>query len=87
MQVESRIGAIFISLFALFMAGFIFIAIKNYDIDQIVLGATSTEVKSMSSTERQLMANWIKDNNIIIPEGQGYRYLIKEYPTRPWLSY
>ncbi len=87
MQVESRMGAVFISLMAMFMAGILFIAIKNYDSDQIVLDASATQVKSMSSTERQLIAQWIKDNNIAIPPGQGYNYFIHQYPDRPWLNY
>ena len=87
MQVESRLGALFVSLVAIFMAGILFVAIKNYDSDQIVLDATATQVKSMSSTERQISAVWIKDNNIPLPDGKGYRYLVQEYPNRPWLNY
>jgi hypothetical protein len=87
MQVESRMGAVFISLFALFLAGVLFIAIKNFDSDQIVLDASVTQVKSMSSTERQLIAVWIHDNSIELPEGKGYNYIVKEYPDRPWLNY
>lgn len=69
------------------MAGILFVAIKNYDSDQIVLDATATQVKSMSSTERQLIAQWANGNNIPIPDGKGYRYLVQEYPNRPWLNY
>ena len=87
MQVESRLGAVFICLVALFFSGVLFIAIKNYDSDQIVLDASVTQVKTMSSTERQLIALWIKDNNIPIPEGKGYNYFIHQYPDRPWLNY
>lgn len=87
MQVESRMGAVFISLMVIFFAGIIFIAIKNYDSDQIVLDASVVQVKSMSSTERQLIALWVKDNNIPIPDGKGYHYLVQEYPDRPWLNY
>lgn len=86
-QVESKMGAVFIGMFALFLAGVLWIAIKNYDSDQIVLDASVTQVKSMSSTERQLIAVWIKDNNIPLPDGKGYNYIIKEYPDRPWLNY
>ena len=87
MQVESRMGAAFISLAVIFLAGVLFLAIRSYGSDQIVLGASETQVRSMSSTERQLMAQWIRDNNITIPDGQGYRYLIQQYPSRPWLGY
>ena len=87
MQVESRMGAIFIGVFALFLAGVLFIAIKNYDSDQIILDASVTQVKTMSSTERQLIAQWVQGNNIQIPEGKGYNYIVHEYPDRPWLNY
>lgn len=87
MQVETRMGALFISLAAIFMAGILFVTIKNYDSDQIVLDASTIEVKSMSSTERQLIAQWVKDNNITIPEGKGYHYFVEQYPSRPWLNY
>ena len=86
-QVEMKMGAVFFSLTALFLASVLFIAIKNYDSDQIALDASAVQVKSMSSTERQLIANWVRDNNVTLPEGKGYRYLVKEYPDRPWLKY
>lgn len=87
MQVESWMGAVFVSLTAIFMAGIIFVAIKNYDSDQIVLDASVAQVKSMSSTERQLIAQWVNGNNITIPDGKGYRYLVQQYPNRSWLNY
>jgi hypothetical protein len=87
MQVESRLGAVFVVCFAIFLSGVLFIAIKNFDSDQIALGAETTQVKTMSSTERQLIAQWITDNNITLPDGKGYRYLIEQYPDRPWLKY
>ncbi|MDP4001434.1 MAG: hypothetical protein Q8P69_00065 [bacterium] len=87
MQVESRMGIVFVALLALFMAGILFIAIQNYTSDQIVLDASATEIKTMSSTERQLIAQWIKDNNIPFPDGKGYRDFVQEYPNRPWINY
>jgi len=87
MQVESRIGAAFVSLLAVFMAGILFVSIKNYESDQIVLDASVSQVKSMSSTERQIIAQWVKDNNIPIPDGKGFHYLVQEYPDRPWFNY
>ena len=86
-QVESGLGAIFILVLSIFFIGILFITVKNYDSDTIALGATQTEVKSMSSTERQLIAHWIQDNNIPLPEGKGYRYILAQYPNRPWLAY
>ena len=87
MQVESKMGAVFISLFTAFLVGVLFIAIKNYDSDQIVLDASATQIVTISSTERQLIAQWVEGNHIVIPPGKGYRYLEQQYPDRPWLNY
>lgn len=87
MQVESRMGAVFVVLLSVFLSGALFIAIKNYDSDQIALDASATQIKSMSSTERQIIAGWIRDNDIVLPDGKGYKYLVQEYPDRPWLKY
>ncbi len=87
MQVESKMGALFISLFAAFLIGFLFIVIKNYTSDAIAMDANQAQVKTMSSTERQLISQWLKDNSIELPEGQGYRYIERQYPDKPWLKY
>lgn len=85
-RVESYIGAIFISLLALFFIGLIFISLKNLQSDTEILNAQEVRVKNISRTERFLMENWIKENEIQIPEGKGYRYLIQQYPAKPWLK-
>lgn len=85
--VESKMGAVFFGLFTFFLAGVLWVAIQNFSSDQVALDASVTQVKSMSSTERQLIAVWIKDNSVDVPEGKGYRYLVQEYPERPWLKY
>ena len=84
-QVESRLGAAFITLLALFFVGLIFIALKNFSSDVLVLEAGATQVKSISNTERLLIQNWVQDNNIEIPDGQGYRYIIRKFPNKPWI--
>ncbi|MEX2090684.1 MAG: hypothetical protein WD989_00950 [Candidatus Paceibacterota bacterium] len=84
-QVESRLGAAYISLMALFFVGLIFITLKNFSSDVVVLEADQTRVKTISSTERILIESWVKDNNIQLPEGEGYRYLIRKYPNKPWI--
>lgn len=85
-RVESYLGAIFISLFAVFFVGLIFIALKNFQSDSDILSAQEVRVKNISATERILMENWIQENAITIPEGKGYKYLIQKYPLRPWLK-
>jgi len=83
-QIESRLGAAYISLLAMFFIGLIFIALKNFNSDTIVLGAQNAQVKTISNTERYLIEGWVKENQIEIPEGKGYRYVIQKYPSKPW---
>jgi hypothetical protein len=84
-EVESRLGAAYISLMALFFIGLIFIALKNFNTDVGILEADQTRVKTISGTERRLIENWVKDNSVEVPEGEGYRYLIRKYPDKPWI--
>lgn len=85
-QVESRLGAVYISLLGLFFVGLIFVALKNFNSDSIILDSQVAQVKSISSTERYLINAWIKENNIEIPEGKGYRYVIQKYSSKPWFK-
>lgn len=85
MQVESRLGAAYITLLSMFFVGLMFIALKNFNSDVIVLESDTTRVKTISSTERELIENWVRDNNIQIPEGEGFRYLMRIYPGKPWI--
>ena len=79
-------GAIFIGLLATFFVGLIFIAMKNLDSDITIITSERIEVKTISATEREFIRNWIRENNIEIPEEVGYRYLVEKYPSRPWLK-
>ena len=85
-QVESRLGAAFISLLGMFFVGLIFIALKNFESDSIVLNSQSVQIKTISSTERDLINNWLEDNQIEIPKDKGYRYVIQQYPSKPWFK-
>lgn len=85
-RVESGLGSVFVILLAGFLAGILFLAIKNYTSDTVVLDATNTQLVSMSSTERQLITAWIKNNNIVLPDGKGYHYIEQQYPDKPWLK-
>lgn len=86
LQVESRLGAAYISLLGLFFVGLIFIALKNFNSDSIILDSQNTQIKTISTTERYLIDGWLKDNQIKVPEGKGYRYVIQQYPTKPWFK-
>lgn len=86
LQVESRLGAFYISLLGLFFIGLIFIALKNFNSDSIILNSQTAQVRTVSSTERDLINNWIKENSIEIPKGKGYKYIIQKYPSKPWFK-
>ena len=85
-QIESRLGAFYISLLGLFFIGLIFIALKNFNSDLLILDSQSAQVKTISTTERYLIDGWIKENQIEVPKGKGYRYVIQQYPNKPWLK-
>lgn len=85
LEIESRLGAAYIVLLSLFFIGLMFIALKNFNFDMIVMESNQVRIRTISSTERQLMEIWVFDNDIEIPEGEGYRYLIRQYPEKPWL--
>ena len=85
-QIESRLGAFYISLLGLFFIGLIFIALKNFNSDLLIINSQSAQVKTISTTERYLIDGWIKENQIEVPEGKGYRYVIQQYPSKPWLK-
>ena len=86
MQVESRLGAAYITLLSLFFVGLLFIAVKNFNSDVVILESDTTKVKTISSTERTLIEYWVGENNIEIPKGEGYRYLMRKYPHKPWIK-
>ena len=85
-QVESRLGAIYISLLGMFFVGLIFIALKNFNSDSVILDSQSYQVKTISNTERFLIDQWIKDNQIEVPKNKGYRYIIQQYSSKPWFG-
>ena len=70
-QVESRLGVVYVSLLGLFFVGLIFIALKNFNSDLIVLDSQSAQVKTISTTERYLINDWIQRNKIEVPESKG----------------
>ena len=85
-QVESQLGAFYISLLGMFFVGLIFIALKNFNSDSIILDSQTAQVKTISTTERYLINVWLKENQIEVPKGKGYRYIIQQYPSKPWFK-
>lgn len=73
--------------FALFMVGFMFLAVGQFNDDVDVISSyQEAKIKTISQTERVLIEDWVKSNGVTIPEGKGYRYVISRYPTKPWLK-
>ena len=87
-HVESSLGVVFISLLAFFFIGLMFVAVKNFEADIDIMTATSvsTKITHLSDSERLLILEWVEYNDVQIPEGSGYKYLVRKYPDRPWLD-
>ncbi|KKR88661.1 MAG: hypothetical protein UW43_C0002G0067 [Candidatus Yanofskybacteria bacterium GW2011_GWA1_44_21] len=86
MEVESWVGSVFVIGLALFFVGLIFITMRNFNSDISIMNSTQAKVKGISATESVLIRDWVKQNDIKIPDGKGYRYVISKYPARPWLT-
>jgi len=67
-----------------------FVAVKNFgtEIDVMTAMDTNNQIKTLaiSQTEVVLIQSWVSNNSIVIPEGSGFRYLVRKYPDRPWLD-
>ncbi len=74
-----------IVLFSAFLLGFFFLAVRGFGDDLEMSGDNQTQLLHISDTQRQLMDDWVMENNIQIPPGEGYRYLLRTYPSKPWL--
>lgn len=87
-RVESSLGAVFISLLSFFFIGLLFISIKSYEteLDIMIATATNNKVGRFSESEKVLIRDWILDNDVELPEGSGYKYLLRKHPDRPWLD-
>lgn len=87
-RMESSLGAVFISLLALFFTGLMFTAVKNFesDIDVMTSNTSTVSALKVSPAELNLVREWIDYNHIEVPEGSGYKYLVRKYPNKPWLD-
>ncbi len=87
-RVESSLGAVFICMLSLFFMGLIFVAIMNFNSDIDIMNGTiaNSRINTVSKAEILDIQTWVKANNVEIPKGSGYRYLISKYPDRPWLD-
>lgn len=70
-----------------FFTSFLYIAIKNFNTDLETIDAQqiTTKIKTISPAQRELMEIWMRENAVELPEGESLRWLLKQYPERPWL--
>ena len=65
-----------------------FTAIKNFesDIDIMNVDYNQGRIIKVSQTEKALVEEWVMKNNIEIPTGLGYKFLVRKYPDKPWIT-
>lgn len=85
-MVESYFGGFIVLSVAIFFGIMIYRVSQDLETDDIIFQSQRATIKTVSSTERALMDGWMRENNIKIPEGKGYRYMKVKYPERPWLK-
>ncbi len=85
-KLESILGAILVVLVAGFFVTKIFAVLSDFNTEVEIQTNDQVVVKGIPETERKLIEAWVHDNNIEVPPGKGYRYLIQTYPDKPWLN-
>lgn len=79
-------AAIMVLLFSIFLIGLLMIAIKNFNTETEILGAQDQNIlKTVSPQERSLINEWLSGSDTgLSVEDVGYRYIIKNFPDKPW---
>ena len=85
-RIESVLGGIFVLAIAGFFVGYMYVSVENFNTDVSLMDSNNVQLKSVNETERGLIDLWVRENNVIIPPDLGYRYLIREFPNKPWLT-
>ena len=85
-KVESYLGAFFVLSTAIFFGLMVYRSAQDFDSESIIMESQRVSIKTVSPTEKTLINNWVKANHITLPKGKGYRYVINEYKTKPWLD-
>ena len=85
LEFEGYIGVIFLGAVVALFVGLFFSIFRNYYSDVEILNSTQAQVKSVSPTQRELIDDWIREDNIELPEGMNYRQIIHAYPDHPWM--
>ena len=69
------------------LVGFFIIAVKNFNSDVDILNATGVQVRNISPQEKQMIDQWLEENNTgISVQDVGYKYILNKFPNRPWIS-
>ncbi len=83
-QVESYLGSLFVFSTAVIFGTMIYVSAQNMDSEIVIMESQRVTIKTVSSAERALIDEWVKNNNIKIPPGKNYRYITRHYPNKPW---
>ena len=84
-KIESYFGAFLVLSTAIFFGTFIYRSAADFDSEIIIINSQRVSIKTVSSAERALINDWMRLNNIQFPDGKGYRYMIRNYPNKPWI--
>ena len=86
-RLESGMGALIISIFAIAFIAFLFIEMSKYNSDLDVLTLGSTRINAVSPQEKELIDQWIASSgNDISVKDVGYLYILRQYPDKPWFN-
>lgn len=87
LKVESWLGSFIVLLISAFLVGWFLIAVRNFGSDSEALNSSTFELKTVSPEERLLIDQWLRQNNIgDSAGGANYRYIIRQFPDKPWLN-
>jgi len=86
-RIETWLGGVMILAISASLVGFFIIAVKNFNSDVDILNATGVQVRNISPQEKQMIDQWLEENNTgISVQDVGYKYILNKFPNRPWIS-
>lgn len=83
-KIESYFGVFLVLSTAIFWGTFIYRSAEDFNSETIIMESQRLSIKTVSSAERKLIDDWMRFNDIQFPNGKGYRYIVKNYPDKPW---
>jgi len=86
-RIESWVGAVLVLGFSAFFVGLFVVALQNYSSDLDILNSSGAKVRTISPQEKALIDKWLTKSDIgISVQEVGYRYILQNFPNRPWLT-